>query len=318
MANEIIIVPYQSAGENGKIFTFGMSSRQLAKADKQVFEIRQDTARGWTLERRGGYSTELLDGKLVAVAFNHDSPHNHIMAGEIDFSTPDAVESLKSQYDHHIYVDGESVLFPALGVLFSVTPFQEGFEPFRPGVFNREIVAFSQDRLAHYQNASRVLSLLPLKGVHIAGGTPLQFGMTRTQVKALWGEEEYLWGNFGSHKHIVEYRNGLKLRYHNISVSEEYHEDMPLYDIQVTERDGWQIEVEGIHVFQDDKLTQMKAKYEHIDSKKQKATVFPSLGIMAVGCGEKKNNAKGAEGKYVCLYHPEAFQLSGRFIDTYE
>lgn len=64
----------------------------------------------------------------------------------------------------------------------------------------------------------------------------------------------------------------------------------------------------------------MKSKYEFVESKKQKAVAFPALGIMTIGSGEKKNNGKGAEGKYVILYGKEStgslpfFQ----FIDIYD
>jgi hypothetical protein len=319
VADEIIIAPYESVGERGKVFTFGMNSAQLAEIDKQVYYKLRDSARDWTLERRGGYSTELVGGKLVAAAFRLDPSYNHIMVGDADFSDREKIERLKTRYEHTVYADGESVLFPTLGVLYSVTPFREGFEAPRAGVFNVEIIAFSQDRLQNYQNASRVLTLQPLVGVNIAVGKEIRFGMTRAQVKGLWGEEELLWDERnGAHGHVAEYRfeRGLQLRYRPYDVVEKPNNASPLYQITVIERNGWQVEVDGIRIFNDDKLAQMKAKYEFANSKKGKATVFPTLGILAIGCGEKKNSGKGADGKYVILGVERS--INNRFIDIYD
>jgi hypothetical protein len=313
--SEVVIQPYESVTDGGNKFVFGMTSAELAGVDKRVYHVLRDCAGGWALERRGGYGTELVDGKLAAVAFplsNCDS----VTAGGEDFSNIESIERLKSRYEHYVYADGESVLFPALGAAYLVTPFREGWEAPRPGVFNREAVAFARERLTHYRNLSRVLTPDPLKGVNIAGGTPIAFGMTREQVAEAWGEPELLWDESGgAHEHIVEYRfaRGIWLCYRN-------GKNWPLHSISVTERDGWQVEAEGIRIFQDDKLAQMKEKYAFIESKKKKAVAFPSLGLLTVGCGEKKNSGKGADGKYTVLYGRKAVEGSSafRFIDVYD
>jgi len=76
---------------------------------------------------------------------------------------------------------------------------------------------------------------------------------------------------------------------------------MPLYTIDVIEKNGWQVEVKDVRIFEDDKLIRMKKDHKFIESKKQKAVAFPDLGIFTVGCGEKKNTGKGAEGRPSCF-----------------
>ena len=308
MSGEIKIQSYENVSVKGNVFTFGDSSEQLATVDKRVFHTLSDVANGWVLERRGGYSTELVDGKLVAVALpisNFDS----ISAGGADFSD---IEKLKAKYEHYVYADGESVLFPKLGVAYLVTPFCTGFEAPRPGVFNKEAVAFSEERLAHYRNLSRVLALNPMQSVSIAGGVPISFGMTQEQVQKCWGEAPLVWDELGgAHRQLKEYRfdRGVGLCY------KENKGAVILDQISIIERDGWQVEVDGIRIFQDDKLEQMKAKYEFIESKKKKAVGFPTLGILTVGCGEKKNGGKGADGKYVTL---DGAGHDFQFINVYD
>jgi hypothetical protein len=322
MSHEIIIAPYQGANEGGRAFTFGMTSAQLSKVDKRVFHVLQNHSLDWTLERRSGYSTELVAGKLVSVNCRFDPSHNHIVVDGEDFSSLDAIERAKSTHDHYLYADGESVLFPELGVLYSVTPFREGFEAPRPGVLSKEVIAFSKERLEHYRNASRVLTVQPLAGIRIAGGTPIRFDMTRTQVRELWGTEELLWDEeAGAHREIQEYRfaQGLSLTYRrhdSPADGKPLGERSPLYCATVMERNGWQVEVEGIRIFQDDNLARMTETYEHIDSKKGKATAFPSLGILTVGCGKKKNTSKGAGGKYV-IVSGAAF-INRCFVDIWD
>ena len=301
------ICPYVSVEKDESIFAFGMSPQEVAAVDAKIFEIKEDAANRWVLERRGGYSTEFVDGKLAAVALRIDPGHNGFTVGGVDISDADGVMRLRNQYEHCVFADGESVLFPSLGVLVSITPFCDGWDMPRPGVFNREIVAFAKNRLAHYYGKANVIGLRPLEGITV-GGKCVQFAVPPQEVHAVLGAPPYTWKNYGSHKHIVEYYGGrgFRLNYRHYAVSYQYDEAMPLHMVQVIEADGWQVEIDGICVFEDDKLTEMRARYEHVVSKKGKAVAFPTLGIFSIGCGEKKNNRNGGEGKVLYLGNAEA------------
>jgi len=315
-----VITSFSSAAFNNNVFTFGMTSPQLASVDKKVYEILFDHAQNWQLEQRSGYSTELINGKLVAVNFRVDTDtNNHILVDDIDFSTPKKIERIRNEYENYVYKDGKSILFPALGVAYRLTEFREGFNDPRPGTFSWEMTAFSKDRLEFYRNTSKVLTLQPNIGVSIAGGEQIQFGMTRQQVRQLWGEEQYLRdGRNGALSAIVEYRfeRGIQLCYMPYELKKVTDDHSPLHDITIIGRDGWQVEIGGIRVFDDDKLTQMKATHEYVDSKKGKATMFPALGMITIGCGEKKNTGNGAEGKIIILFN-EKFRYRG-LLDMYD
>jgi len=315
MKSKVIIKSYERVSEDGHEYIFWMTSEQLAGIDSRVYFVLNDSAKNWSLERRGGYSTELLKGNLVAVAYRYSDCS--FLINNIDCIDND-IEKFKEQHEHYIYADGESILFPSLGILYSVSPFREGWEAPRPEVFNKEIVVFSKERLEFYRNLSHVLILQPFEGVIIAGGSQIRFAMTQEQVEALWGKPDYIWNEInGAHAHIIEYyfNKGVRLRY---TKSDKGNANILLSGVSIIERDGWQIEINGIRIFQDMKLEEMKSKYKHINSKKQTATVFPTLGIMAVGCGEKKNNRKGADGKYVELIPNDRVNSISRFIDMYD
>ena len=317
---KLVIKSYKGATNYRGEFTFGMTSEQLADVDKTVYWLLSDAAKSWKQERRGGYSTELVNGKLVALLFRASEwlateKQMERVSVEIDGIEYSDINDLKEKFEHFLYANGESILFPALGVLYSVTPLRDGWEAPRPGVFNEEIIAFSKDRLEHYRNASQVLTVQPFDGVNISGGNHIKFGMTQTQVELQWGKPELVWDELnGSHNYLVEYRydRGLKLFYKDINGN------VQLESVDVIERDGWQVEVSGIRLFQDANLEQMKSKYQHIDSKKGKATAFPELGILAVGCGAKKNNGKGADGKYVKSLLQERFDSYTEFIAIFD
>jgi hypothetical protein len=319
MGHSHTIIPYKSINEDDKSFEFGMSQKQVAAQDAKIYEVKEDNTCDWILERRGGYSTEFVNGKLVAVAFRIDPGYNSFKVDKIDISDKDGVEKLKRKHEHYIFSNGESVLFPTLGFLVSVTPFCDGWDP-RPGVFNKEIIAFSKERLEYYRLKSQVISLQPLKGISIAGENKTPFAIPPKQVHGILGKPEYSWKNYGSHNHIVEYyfNHGFCLRYRKYEASYRYSENMPLHSIEVMEKNGWQVEADGIFIFNDDKLAQMKSKYKYIESKKKKAVAFPTLGIFTLGCGEKKNSGKGAEGKAIFLYNKEAMDSKIPFIDMWD
>jgi|GEM_PF-5754853 len=320
MAHSHIILPYQSISEDDKVYEFGMSPQQVAAVDKRVFEIKEDINSQWVLERRSGYSTEFVGGKLAAVAFNISPNHNRFEVSGVDISDKDGIEQLKREYEHLVFADRESVLFPTLGFAVHIHPFCDGWSDPRPGVFNREIVAFSRERLEYYRNQAHVVSLQSGKGVCISGDKYIQFAMTPAEIHNILGTPEYTWKNSGSHKHIVEYyfNRALTLRYRDYEVSYDYREDMPLYAVEIMEKDGWEIEVDGVYLFADDKLEQMKSKYEYIESKKKKAVDFTKLGIFTLGCGEKKNNGKGADGKVVFLYNRKVMDSYAYKIDMWD
>lgn len=320
MAHLHIINPYQSISEDDKVFEFGMTLEQVSNIDSKIFEIKKDNKNNWVLERRGGYSTEFINGKLVAVAFRIDPGYHNYQVEGIDFSGIKEIEELQSKYEHYVFSNGESILFPSLGFLVSVTPFCDGWENPRPGVFNREIIAFSKERLHYYRHQSQIINLLPQKGVSLAGSELIEFGMLPKAVCHILGEPEYSWKNFGSHKHIIDYyfNRGIRLKYRDYSVSYKYSNDMPLYTIEILENNRWQVEIDGIYLFKDDKLASMKSKYEYIESKKKKAVAFPSLGIFTLGCGDKKNGGKGAEGKVIYLCRHDVLNSFIRHIDLWD
>lgn len=301
MSARVRIVPYESVDEDGKAVTFGMTQDQLDDLNWRVYSTLRDNTCDWSMQRRAGIGMEFVAGQLVAVRVRLDPSGNRIQVAGDDCSSIEAIDKLRSGYEHHVFSDGLSVLFPALGILYSVGPFRSGFEAPRPGVVEKEVVAFSQDRLEHYRNASRVLTLEPLSGVSVAGGKAIQFGMTRAEIRSQWGEEELLWDDSGVSGMITEYRfsRGLSLTYgRETSQTGGSRRDYHLRDVSVMEREGWQVDVGGVRVFQDERLTQMTDVYEHIDSKDGKLTLFPGLGLLAVGCGDKKNRG---EGKQVVL-----------------
>lgn len=320
MGHTHTIIPYHSMSEDERVFEFGMTPQQVANLDSKIYEIKEDTVRNWRLERRGGYNTEFIDDKLIAVGFRIDPSFNSFEIDNVDITNKEGIEELKAKYEHYVYADGESTLFPKLGLLVSITPFCDGWSSPRPGVFNREIVAFSKELLDYYRYKSQVLILDPMKGVSIAGDDYIEFRMRPEEIHNLWKTPEYTWKNYGSHQHIIEYyfNHGVELKYRDYEVSYKYSEDMPLYDIELIESNGWQVEVDGIRIFQDDKLIQMKEKYEYIESKKKKAVAFPTLGIFTMGCGDKKNNRKGAEGKVIYLCNEESIKSFIRYIDMWD
>ena len=319
MSRNHIIQPYKSISEDDKIFKLGMSQQEVGFLDSKIFEIKEDNNCNWLLERRGGYSTEFIAGKLVAVAFRIDPGYNRFEINGIDISDAEGVETLKKQHENYVFSNNESVLFPTLGLLISVTPFCDGWTP-RPNVFNREIIAFSKERLKFYCQNIHVIKAISSKETGITGIGNLKYKTPPKTNHSILGLPEYTWKNYGSHKHIVEYYfgGGFTLRYRGYEASYQYHEDMPLYTVEIFQRNGWKVDIDGISIFDDDKLLKMKERYRYVESKKKKAVAFPEQGIFTIGCGEKKNTAKGGEGKTVFLCNSDVINNYIKYIDMWD
>ncbi|MFV0350726.1 MAG: hypothetical protein ACK5JF_00215 [Oscillospiraceae bacterium] len=77
MGHTHIITSYVSINEDEKLFAFGASAAQVKEVDGKIYEKKEDTAHNWGLERRGGYSTEFIEGKLVAVLLRKAQIHKY-------------------------------------------------------------------------------------------------------------------------------------------------------------------------------------------------------------------------------------------------
>jgi len=314
------IIPYKSVTEDNKKFEFGMTPQQVAAVDPNIFAVKENNLSGIISERRGGYSTDFINDKLTSLSFRIDPGHNKFEVEGIDISDTEGIDRLKAGHENYGFSDGKSILFPSLGIMWSISPFCEGWNDPRPGVFNNEIVVFSKEMIDHHRRRTRVIDLDPLKGISIAGSDHVEFTMSRGEIHKALGSPEYVWKDYGAHKHIVDYYfdRGFCITYNDLDGSRKYHENMPLYTIDVIEKNGWQVEVNGVRIFEDDKLIRMKKDHEFIESKKQKAVAFPDLGIFTVGCGEKKNTGKGAEGKTIMLCNKKTMPHFTKFIDMWD
>jgi hypothetical protein len=158
---------------------------------------------------------------------------------------------------------------------------------------------------------SNLISIAPKLGAVNIGGSLLHLEMTPENVHRILGKPDCTRDNFGSCKHIAErYRNeGFILRYWNFETSYPGHNEMGLYEVMVSEKNGWQVEVDGINLFDDEKLSQMKAQYLYTESKRKTAVAFPTLGILTVGCGEKENDAHTEKGKLVFFCNSEVMRF---------
>lgn len=143
------------------------------------------------------------------------------------------------------------------------------------------------------------------------GGSLLQFGMTPDTVHRRLGKPDCTQDNFGFCKHITECycNNGFILRYCNSEASYPDCSEMALYEVMIAEKNGWHVEVNGIYLFDDEKLSQMKSQYFYTESKKKTAVAFPTLGILTVGCGEKENDAHTEKGKLIFFCNSEAMRF---------
>jgi hypothetical protein len=114
------------------------------------------------------------------------------------------------------------------------------------------------------------------------------------------------------------FNRGLLFRYGDLGVSPEPRRDMPLYEIVIMEKGGWTAEVDGISVFADDKLSQMKENYKYVESKHGNAVVFPTLGVLAVGFGEWDGYEVDAQDKTVFLGDKETIRFYISTIEMWE
>lgn len=306
MSNEYIIKPYIGASIKKKEVQFGMSKDQIKKA-AFIYTSHYNATINDEMLALTGYNICLHDNLLQEIVFRFSmkdgKPYNIISVDGNDVSCFDSVEKLKTRYSSFLSRDRQRTLFPELGILVATEPFMELLTP-RKGVFWNNVIAFSKERLLKQRTALQILTLHPFAGVSFAGSELIQFGMTPQEITHMFGAAEHLFEDYAIMKEIVEirYGQGVELRYKNRITKyshDEYNSEMPLSDICINEKHNWEVEIEGIRLFEDDKLSQMKSKYEYIDSPKGKATIFPTLGLTVCGCGEKKDKVNG---KYASVF----------------
>lgn len=219
----------------------------------------------------------------------------------------ETLEQLKELYEYIISADGLRVLFPELGLIWIDQSTRKGKE-------KRTLTFFAKEFLTDIRKSMGVVTIVPYKGITY-GSELLEFGKTRDEIIEIDGEAQtikidvYIQGN------IVEHRGGeIQLRYKTLDDIDYYEikddeekeavllQKAVLANVTIFEKFGYKVVLEGIDIFSSEGLSKLKEKYEFIDSKSKRSTLFPQLGACVVGCGEKKNNRAGGEGKYVMLY----------------
>lgn len=307
MSNEYRIKPYTGVSITENVFEFGMSDNQVKNMDLTIYNSYLNAETRCERIEHGGYHMffydDLLEELVLRFSMKDGKPFNIISVDDMDVSCFDSVEELKKKHLCFLSRDRNRTLFPELGIVAATEPFMEHLS-IRKGAFWNTVTAFSKERLLSQQTALHVLRLHPLMGVSFAGSEIIKYGMTQEEVDLILGMAEHVFRDFSIMKHIVEirYGQGIEFRYTNRITKDskdEYDPQMPLSEITINEKHNWEVEIEGIRLFEDDKLSQMKCKYEHIDSPKGKATIFPTLGLTVCGCGEKKDRVNG---KYAVVF----------------
>jgi hypothetical protein len=157
-----------------------------------------------------------------------------------------------------------------------------------------------------------ILSIIPNLGVINVSEKLLRLKMTPETVHLVLGKPERTLSNMGPCKHLTEhyFNRGLTLRYWNVVEESSYlrNSEMGLYEIMITERNGWQVEIDGVSLFDDNKLQQMKSKFKYTESKRKMAVAFPTLGILTVGCVEKETGYGNAKEKRAFFCDKEAMR----------
>jgi hypothetical protein len=127
-----------------------------------------------------------------------------------------------------------------------------------------------------------VISVFTKLGMIRIGGSRISFALTPEKAHKILGQPDRSRYTVDSNQQLEEqyFNRGFLLRYGDT--------DMSLDEIMVMERNGWNIEIDGIQIFADEALSKMKAKYKCVESKNKKAAAFPTLGVFAVG-GDPNN-----------------------------
>jgi hypothetical protein len=138
---------------------------------------------------------------------------------------------------------------------------------------------------------SRVVSILPQTGAVELGESKLFLGMTPESVHRIFMKPETTLCNFGSHKHISErhFDRALTLQYWDMETLDPTLRGMTLYEFVVQNRNGWQVKVDGMSLFDDKALRRVKMKYRHMESRERSAVAFPTLGILVINCHQEEN-----------------------------
>lgn len=323
MSNEYMIKPYIGVSMDEQNFQFGMSKSQVEKTALTIYKSHFNTIMRDEMLELAGYNMFLHDNLVqefvLRFSMKDGKPYNIISVAGKDVSCFDSVEEIKKNYLSFPSKDRQRILFPELGIVIATEPYMELLTK-RKGVFWNNVIAFSKERLLKQQTALHVLTLHPLAGVSFGGSEMITYGMTQDEIDRILGVPEHIFKDYSIMKQIVEirYGQGVELRYTNRITKyslDEFSEQMPLSDICINEKYNWEVEVEGIRLFEDDKLSQMKNKYDYIDSPKGKATIFPTLGLTACGCGEKKDRING---KYVRLFGSADVDSNTRCLNIYD
>jgi hypothetical protein len=164
-----------------------------------------------------------------------------------------------------------------------------------------------RERLAHERP---VIAVSSKRGTVSVGEYALNFAMSQEKVHRLLGRPDRSRNNLGSFNHVDEvyFERGFTLRYAGLEQPYSGCGDALLSEIIVMEKNGWRVEVDGVPVFDDAGLAEMKTKYKHTESRSRRATAFPALGLFTVGCGGKPCSGTGAKGKMAAICSNEVMR----------
>lgn len=298
-ARRFIVHPLQTVTCENKTYTLGASWEDTNIAAADIKSLKIDYPTGTTTALVKDTRLTFRHGGLVAVYTNYGSI-TELVLGDKSGDLTSMLPVLMQEYEHEVIREYPAdtfnpapatlCLFPTLGVLMSD---------------RRELAAGTAEEVANMareeQKKSKKYLLRPYKGYLSASGKNIDFGMTEAEVNRVDGLPKQMeLDPIIMHWTVQTRDEGYKLHFpHGVN---QNFADAPLATATFFARDESLFFVEDISLFDDKKLGKMKALYEYKDGKRGLGTLFPTLGLYTRGCGEKKNAAKGAEGKLAIAF----------------
>ncbi|MGF6907910.1 hypothetical protein [Fusobacterium sp. PH5-44] len=295
---QLTINPLKDVKFHNKTYTLG-DSFQSVSTDQELISQKIDYTIGYMTALLGSTKFIFRQDNLTGI-FTNFGTTIEVILGDNKGILSDMLPILMKKYNHSIIKEypadsfnpkpGLLCHFPELGILMSD---------------RRELTIGIQEEVNKIVNTilkyPKTYKILPYEGYINSANRTISLGTSVKEVDKIDGLPKTLSLDANVMKQTKQVRDeGIRLYFKHNEL--DSFDDAQLEEVIFLERDSSIVFLDNIEIFLDKKLEKLKSKYEYKDSEKKMSTLFPTLGLYITGCGEKKNNKEGAEGKLVTVF----------------
>lgn len=290
---DIILKPYEGYSYNNIDYRFG--SVFSSKKNEPVYKLELDNACDEFIESYSGKRLHVYrNGLLAYVKFPGDQSINDITVGGESISDDNGIRRIKDKYEAIESNDKLKTIIPELGLYI-----EESIQSNKK--IKRSIILFSKFSYGYFSKLVKVIIIYPYRGYTNIFST-IDFNMNPEEIEKIDGKSAKTIIDYQILKDIQEYRTeDIQLNFI------KYGNNTVFKSILVMEKNKIKVILNQLSIFEEGDHIKLKKSYNFEDSNNKKLTLFPQLGILTCGCGEKKNKV---EGKYL-------FAFPMRFLDFY-